>query len=166
MYRPQFPFPTPKDCVDEDVVYVFNANNLPVLGNAIAGGTQLLNIPLNLDPDAPFLWRGFMTQSGNPGIGLAIQFRDPSGNLLSDGFVPIPIYSVPAGSNNPLGISGNQGTPVLLEADAGEGQGAIFCPAGATIQINFYNPTGSPITPPTILFSGVKRYPRELRRNC
>jgi hypothetical protein len=156
MIRPQFPFPTPPDCYDEDFVYSFNSTNTPALGTSIAAGAQLQNIPLLLTPDAPFLWRGLSTPVSN----LMIRFKEPAGNYLSDGYVPIDLYTVPAG------ITTTQGTPVILEADAGDGQGAIFCPAGGIVTVYFYNSTAGSLTPPSIQLLGVKRYPKSLRKAC
>jgi len=154
--RQQFPFPTPPDCVDEDFVYVFNSNNVAILGTSIAAAAEVRDIPLQLEPDAPFLWRGLSVESSN----LMIRFKDPAGNFLSNGYAPINLYACPAG------ISAEQGQPVALEADAGGGQGAIFCPAGSIIQVFFYNNTVGSLTPTPIQLVGVKRFPRSMKRNC
>jgi hypothetical protein len=158
MLRPQFPFPTPEDCEDQDFLYIFNANDVPVLGNLITAGSQLLNIPLLLDPDAPFLWRGLAMEN----VNLMVRFKDPSGNYLSDGFVLFSLYGVPGGI---AGVAQN-GQPVVLEADAGNGQGAIFCPAGGIVQVDFYNNTAGSLTPGSIQLLGIKRYPKSLREAC
>ena len=162
MIRPQFPYPTPRDCTDEDFGYIFNSNNVPALGTSITAGSQLLNIPLLLDSDAPFLWRAIALEASL----LMVRFKEPAGNYLSQGFIPVGLYGVPSsGVVNP-GTSVLQGQPVALEADAGDGQGAIYCPAGGIVEVNFYNATSGSVTPPSIQLLGVKRFPKSLRRKC
>jgi hypothetical protein len=163
MVRPQFPWPTPHDCVDERFVYTFNKFTNPVLGNTIAGLTKLQNIPLLLDPDAPFLWKGFTFYDVTV-PEMYIRFKDPSGNFLSEGYVLEEHYGFLQGQG--LAFAAGQGSPTPLEADAGGGQGAVFCPAGGIIEINFYNPNAGTVTPPTIILHGDKRFPKSLRRKC
>jgi hypothetical protein len=58
-YRPQFAYPTSRGCRDEDFVYYFDGSNVPLLANGLAAGVEIDYIPLPLDQDAPFYWRGW-----------------------------------------------------------------------------------------------------------
>lgn len=88
-YRPQFPFSVPPDTQDKDFVHYFDQTNTPQLNNALslAVGATILQIPLQLEGDAPFTIRGIKV---NGPANFAIRIKDSFGNYLSDDFVPIP----------------------------------------------------------------------------
>lgn len=103
IYRPQFPYPTPDGFQDEEFEYYFDSSILPALNTAsLAIGQIVFNVPLVLQTDAPFFWRGLIVD--NPGAGLAIRFRGPDGTYLSDDFVPLGFYSpMPPAKHPPIG---------------------------------------------------------------
>jgi hypothetical protein len=110
----QFPYPDPPVGFHwEDFSYVFNGQNTPSLGTILAAGQQLLDVPLSLQSDAPFLLREIIVNA--PQNGLGIQFIDPFGNQLSDGFVDGYVYA------------------------GAEVEPAILCPAGAVVLVNLQN---------------------------
>ena len=90
MYRPQFPNSVPPGYQDKEFVHYFDQTNTPQLNNALslAAGATLLQIPLQLQGDAPFTLRGIVVNG--PG-NFALRFKDPYGNYLSDDFIPIPL---------------------------------------------------------------------------
>ena len=68
-YRPQFAYATPPGCRDEDFVYYFDGSNVPLLAQNIGPGMEIDYIPLPLDQDAPFYWRGWkVAMQFSPGI--------------------------------------------------------------------------------------------------
>jgi hypothetical protein len=90
VYRPQFPFFTPPLYRDKDAVQYFDQVSTPLLNSALnlAVGGMILGIPLQLDADAPFTWRGIKV---NGPANFALKFRDPYGNYLSDDWINIPL---------------------------------------------------------------------------
>ena len=57
--RDRFPYATPQGCRDEDFVYYFDGSNVPLLLTNLGPGAEIDYIPLPLDQDAPFYWRGW-----------------------------------------------------------------------------------------------------------
>lgn len=156
IYRAQFAYPTPPGCRDEDFVYFFDGSNTPMLNQDVQGLT-LSNIPLPLQQDAPFYWRGIKVELRGAGGGPAIpnvyvKFRDCYLNDLSDGLVSAVTYGF---AQNPVifGTADYTGAPVPLEPE-------IYCPAGGLIQFFLSCPTGTVSYPMVTLF-GVKRF-----KNC
>jgi hypothetical protein len=143
LYRPQFPYSSIPDCREEQFHYFYDSTNVAALGTSIAAGASLLNIPLPLQPDAAFLWRGFKAGSS----GLSIRLKDPYGNYLSPCPVPIELYG-----DTPNDSSGNSGGFCVPW-----GQG-IYCPPGGNVFVDFYNPTSGALTPTAITLQGMKRF--------
>jgi hypothetical protein len=92
IYRPQFAYATPPGCRDIDYVYYFDGSNTPLLNQNVSGLT-IPNIPLVLEQDAPFYWRGIKvnalreTNGGVPDSyeipDLKVRFEDHLNNKLS-----------------------------------------------------------------------------------
>ena len=153
IYRAQFCYPTPPGCRDEDFVYYFDGSNTPMLDQDVQG-LRLANIPLPLQQDAPFYWRGIKvelrTGGGGPSIpNFYVKFQDCYLNDLSDGLVSAVTYGF---AQNPVifGQADYTGAPVPLEPE-------IYCPAGGLIQFFLSCPTGTAVYPLVTLF-GVKRF--------
>jgi hypothetical protein len=125
-YRPQFPDPTPAGFQDEEFIEFFDVHTVPGLGQVLAAGEELRDIPLLLDPDAEFHIRGIevATQVED---ALGVQFRDGYGNYLSDGYVP-------AGSYSGQQLADVGALPVPVECE-------IVCPPGAALSVSIKNLT-------------------------
>src|ERR1035441_3040572 len=95
-YRPHFAYKTPAGYVDERAEFPFDYRNLP-LSATPAYLTYRTNIPLRLDQDAEFRWRGISWEYPDPGLfysgQIAIRLRDCYGNYLSNDFIPILNYA-------------------------------------------------------------------------
>ena len=155
IYRPQFAYSTPAGCRDEDFIYFFDGSNTPVLNQDI-GGKVIGNIPLVLQQDAPFYWRGIKVGMRDPDTPLyeipniAIQFQDCYQNNLSDDLVPAVHFGFP---QNPLAFNSEMltGPPFVLEPE-------IYCPPGGYLLL-FLDAASADTT---ILFQvslyGVKRF--------
>jgi len=165
MYRPQFAYQTPDGCRDEDFIYFFDGSNTPALANDISN-TSPFQIPLQLQQDAPFFWRGVKvnaireTTNGNPAQyeapNITVQFQDCYQNNLSDDLVPATQYGfsiVPVALNSGFIL----GAPVPLEGD-------IYCPPGGTVYVSITAPPlGSlPVNKyfVSLALYGVKRFKR------
>jgi hypothetical protein len=98
-YRPQFDFcDTPEGYYDVDFEYVFNFENTPALGTVLAAGEMALDIPLQLQTDAPeYLIREI--QIGSPQAALSVRFRDAFENYMSEDFIPSWCYASTQGNN-------------------------------------------------------------------
>lgn len=152
MYRPQFAYSTPPGCRDEDFVYYFDGSNIPLLNQSISGLT-IPNIPLPLDQDAPFYWRGIKVDirtTGTVAPNVQVKFQDCYQNDLSDGLVPATQYGF---AQNPITFQGANytGPPVPFEPE-------IYCPRGGYILLFLRAPA---LANPTFLFAtlfGVKRF--------
>lgn len=153
MWRPQFAYPTPKGCRDEDFVYQFDGSNTPMLVS-ISAGQNVPYIPLVLQQDASFYWRGWkvetrssLTEEDLAIPDLSIKLRDPSQNDLSDGLVPVVEYGY---VQNPAQRFTQP--PVLIDPE-------IFCPAGGIVTAFLLG--GSTLTAASgvvISLYGVKRF--------
>lgn len=156
MYRGQFAYSTPEGCRDEDFVYYFDGSNTPLLNQDFAVGLTVLNIPLPLQQDAPFYWRGFKVENRGAGGGpatpnLFCRFRDPYLNFLSEGMICAMNLGF---AQNPFVFNGADytGTPVPLEPE-------IYCPAGGLIQLDIIAPVTAGVTAfPLVTLYGVKRF--------
>lgn len=156
MYRPQFPYPIPDGCRDEDFVYYFDGSNVPLLNQSVSG-LSVPNIPLILEQDADFYWRGFSVGMYTTGAGpvevqpnVAVKFQDCYQNNLSEGLIPATQYAFP---QNPVTFYNGMynGPFVPLEPE-------IFCPRGGVILFFMQAPTlASPSYVMVSLF-GVKRF--------
>jgi hypothetical protein len=137
MYRPQFAYPTPPGCRDEEFLYSFDGSNTQMLNQDISTLT-LRNIPLVLDQDAPFYWRGWkfnaLRGATSPGgiptayayKDVSIRLRDPYDNDLSNDWVPAVNYGDPINSPLQNNLTLLTGPPVLVEPE-------IYCPPGGVI---------------------------------
>jgi len=122
MYRPQFPDNPHKEFRDEDFVQYFDQNSNLQLANALnlAVGGMILEIPLQLQSDAPFTWRAIQV---NGPANFAMRFKDPYGNYLTDDWVMLPLAFSPD-STAPFGT-----TVIPLEP-------AIRCPLGSVVWVD------------------------------
>ena len=161
MYRPQFAYATPPGCRDEDFVYFFDGSTVPLLNQNITGLT-VENIPLPLEQDAPFYWRGWKfgavrtAAAGCPPVfsgiydfpDVDVRLRDCYRNDLQDNWVP----AVQGGfAMNPLQFNHAllTGPPVPLEPE-------IYCPPGGTLWLFLKGNSNGGY--PSISFYGVKRF--------
>jgi hypothetical protein len=160
-YRPQFvPAPTPQGFHDVDFIAYFDAISTPVLGITLQAGAEQLDVPLQLENDADFIFRGIRilaTLASERGGGLPprFQFKTPDGTPLSSKFPALPPrldQSYRAGGLN-LGPTGTYELPTV-PTDA-----EVLCPASSAFLMNVYNPNAVPATlSGFIAFFGVKRY--------
>ena len=58
IYRPQFAYSTPEGFEDVDFDHYFSAATIFGLDPGVGNPQEITNIPLTLDPDAIFCWRG------------------------------------------------------------------------------------------------------------
>jgi hypothetical protein len=123
LYRPQFPIPS--DARDEEFQYAFSQENTPALNLLLAPGEQTAYIPLLLESDASFFWRGLQVVGPS---NYGIRFRTADGDYLSDGYMPVSVYRGFPGSVP--GLPGN--CPVPLDFN-------IWCRAGGVIYVSFKN---------------------------
>lgn len=152
IYRPQFAYPTPQSCKDEDFVYSFDGSNTPLLNQSVSA-LSVPFIPLVLDQDAPFYWRGVKvdirtTSALAPNVN--VKLRDCYLNDLSDGFIPATQFGFP---QNPVVFQGANytGPPVPFEPE-------IYCPRGGVIQLFIQAPTLAADTFLSVSMFGVKRF--------
>lgn len=138
IYRPQFAYPTPEGCRDEEFVYNFDGSNTPLLAAGLSAGQIVEFIPLVFEQDAPFYLRGWKVGLVNvvtticpPAVtttfilpDFSIKLRDCYENDLMDGYVPACHSGFPM---NPVTFNGAAlpGPPVPLERE-------IYCPRGGT----------------------------------
>jgi len=154
LYRPQFAYPTPDGFTDQDCDQYFDGNNAPALGQT--GGPGLVqNIPLQLDKDADFLWRGI--KISRPGSyadvpNLGIQLRMADDRYLTAGFVPVWLWGWQPSQNDNL----TGGPGCILEPK-------IYCRKGSTILLDYRNLTsGGTSIEFTVVLTGVKRWSKSL----
>ena len=137
MYRPEFAYPTPPGCRDEDFTYHFDGSNTPLLNQDISGKT-IENIPLVLERDAPFYWRGWkvvlreaeIPDEGPPIViyvfpNFQVKLRDCYDNNLQDNWISSTQFGFP---QNPVLFNNTllTGPPCLLEPE-------IYCPRAGVI---------------------------------
>jgi len=152
MYRPQFAYSTLPGCKDEDFVYFFDGSNTPFLNQSVSA-LSIPYIPLILDQDAPFYWRGIkidMRTTGAVPPNVNVKLRDCYQNDLSDGLVPATQYGFP---QNPVTFNGQNytGAPVPLEPE-------IYCPRGGVILFFLEAPTLANPSYLSVTLFGVKRF--------
>lgn len=172
MYRPQFAYPTPDGCRDEEFTYFFDSSNTPMLGASLSAVT-LSNIPLVLDQDAPFYWRGaklgLLLAVLGEGItrryefpNIQVKFQDPFQNDLSDGLIPAtqsffpmnPLnFGTAAGAGLPVRSALFTGAPVPLDPE-------IYCPSGSCILFFLKSPALELLSTASLSVTlyGVKRF--------
>jgi hypothetical protein len=150
IYRPQYAYGTPPGYRDEQFHYAFDQSNVPALSKGnLAAAALSQNIPLPLQQDAAFIWRALECEGiNNADPVVAVRFRDPYGNYLSDDFVPLDLYVRSPG----LVVAGD--LPVIWEP-------AIECPAGGIIWLDIKNQSAGNVNLNLLHFTfyGVKRYP-------
>jgi hypothetical protein len=153
IYRPQFAYATPGGCRDEDFIYAFDGSNTPLLNQDVSGQT-IGNIPLILQQDAPFYWRGIKVGLRQPTEyvlpNVNVQFQDCYQNNLSDDLVPATQYGF---SQNPLAFSSAvlTGPPYVLDSE-------IYCPPGGYILLFLQAPVLSAVSLLQVSLYGVKRF--------
>jgi hypothetical protein len=165
IYRPQFAYATPPGCRDQDFIYFFDGSNTPLL-NQNFSGLDLSNpsggIPLVLEQDTPFYWRGIKVgalrgvaasvTATYAAPNMTVRFKDNYENFLSDDMVPATEYGFP---QNPMSINSSQltGPPVPLDGD-------IYCPPGGVLWAYLKCPVLSEQDTwfPQLAFYGVKRF--------
>jgi len=122
--------------------------------STVAGGTQLIGLPLNLDPDAPFILRSMavkckfpvdnvnctMTQ---PLDSLYIRFTGPIGDYLQQDFVPLNLF---------MAFFGQLGNPKPFYRQ-------LWYPANGVIKIDLWNKGATTLNNVTFYFRGVKLFP-------
>jgi hypothetical protein len=158
MYRPEFAYSTPPGCLDKDFTYLFDSSNVPLLSASISG-RRIDNIPLYLERDAPFYWRGIkvgirqMDSDGPVAYGFpnfSIRLRDCYDNDLSDGFLPATEYGF---AMNPLIFNNSSLTGPCVPL----GQ-EIYCPPGGIVLAFLIAPLTAESYYASIALYGVKRY--------
>lgn len=164
MYRPQFAYQTPDGCKDVEFAYFFDGSNTPLLYQDISG-KRIDNIPLVMEQDAPFYWRGIKigaqvsTSGPNGSVGgitnyavpnVSVKFQDCYQNNLSDNLIPATHYGFPM---NPIQFFHSMltGPPFLLDPE-------IYCPPGGYILLFLRAPTLSGPTLLNVTLYGVKRF--------
>jgi hypothetical protein len=150
MYRPQFPYwLTPPAYEDHEFDHYFDSTNTPLLNNtSLAAAGIIQNIPLTLVSDFPFYARAIAVRGLN-GVDpvVAVQFKDPFENYLSDDYVPLDLYISP----NATATQGGW-LSVVIEPE-------IRCPRGGCFWLSVKNQTSgsADITKVRVTISGVKR---------
>lgn len=163
MYRAQFAYPTPDGFTDTDFEHYFDQTTVPALAPGVGAPDQIYNIPLPLDPDAPFYWRGLKIPNLNGVAGplnIGLRFRSsPGGRQLSgaadagnttaaNDFVPIWLLGLTPCNDDAL----TGGQCCVLESE-------IPCPAAGTVIVEQSSLTpGAGYQVGTVILAGVKRY--------
>jgi hypothetical protein len=119
----------------------------------VAPGALIQGIPLNLEPDAPFLLRSIAVrytyptmkscQRTQPGLtGLRIRFTGPNANYLQQGYVPVNLM---------MAYGGQLGNPAAVWRE-------VYYPPQATILLDLSNDSTSTLSNLTFYFRGVKLF--------
>jgi hypothetical protein len=146
IYRPQFAFPTPEGFRDQEFEHYYDYTTLPALAGV--GPAKLYDIPLTIDPDAEFRWRGVKfdhTTLANYGV----RFRDTHLNYLSDDFVPSYLAFIGPSTDARSGGQGVDAEPELI------------CPASGEVTLDICSYDTTPWQsggPGNVTLCGVKRY--------
>jgi hypothetical protein len=148
IYRPQFAWGEVPG--EEDFRYYFDASNTPALASTVPAGAELANIPLQLQPDAPFVLRAvYMT--GIPLIGyFSARLKDADGNYLGDrGLLSFLTYFP--------GINRATLNPMLVAFEP-----SIVCRPGSVLFLYLLNISSFPqsLAGTEIVLLGVKGDPR------
>jgi hypothetical protein len=141
MYRAQFAYPPASDkCQAQRCSYSFDQTNTPALAG-VAAGAVVTKIPLVMDQDAPFFFRGITINA----TGLLIRLEDCFENpLLSD-----QTYTAAA-----LWSESDGAGVVALDSD----EWGIYCPSGSTLLLYVQNPTAAPVLNLVVTLHGEKWY--------
>lgn len=93
-------------------------------------GEFFLNYILQLDADAPTLFRSLFVLGAIQGQDndMQIRVRDSFGNFITDGFVKLSLFAWGAGNPDQ-----GSGRCKIFEPE-------LFCPAGSTLILDFFNP--------------------------
>jgi hypothetical protein len=148
IYRPQFAYPTPEGFRDQEFEHYYDSTVLPALNPTTAFPATLFDIPLTIDPDAKFMWRGVKFDHATIS-NFGVRFRDTRLNYLSDDFVPVWLAFIPPSLT---ALSGGQG--VTHEPE-------VICPKAGVVMIDIKSYDTVPWTtggPQNVTLCGVKRY--------
>jgi len=167
MYRAQFAYPTPDGYTDVDFEHYFDQNTCPQLLPGAGAPDQIYNIPLNLDPDAPFHWRGIKIPNLDGAAGprnVGLRFRAPDGRGLSAAGTPNPAVAVP-NAFVPIwlwGFQANNGD-ALTGAQCCVFESEIVCPPAGVILVDQCSLiAGGGYQVGTIILCGIKRYKNDV----
>jgi hypothetical protein len=153
-HRPHFAYQTPAGYVDERAEFPFDYRNAPSFNSASVPYLQYMeSIPLRLDADAEFRWRGISWEYPDPGffyVGqIAIRLRDAYGNYLSSDFIPILNYAQAyhimqpwndtGGLNNPAPPSPPTFVSPFVGGMAVPFADEIICPASSVLWLDIQN---------------------------
>lgn len=135
MNRPQYFNSTPSGF--RDVPYVKPVTAGQNVSGLIPANGYLLNYVIQLDNDAPQLFRSLFIEGIEQAqaAGIQMQLRDAFGVFLTDGYVPLHLFALGAGSTPP---DGGSGRAKVFEPE-------LFCPAGSVLIADFYNPSTSAV---------------------
>lgn len=133
IYRPQFAYSTPEGFEDYDFDHFFSSATIPALNPGVGNPREITNIPLPLDPDADFCWRGLkipnlaiINGASNVPFNVALRFREPNnGRYLQSAYLPIWMYGL-------VGFDGTDLTGGIVVAFESE----IVCPAAANVMVD------------------------------
>jgi len=148
IYHPQFVYRTPKGFRDVEFEVFYDLTTLAALAPAPGSKSPVYDLPLNMDPDAEFRWRGVKTDH-LLSLNVGLRFRDPYGNYLSDDFVPVWLAFIP-----PSLTAFTGGQSCIHEPE-------IVCPASSVVLLDvcsYDTVTWSSGGLGSILLTGVKRY--------
>src|ERR1035437_8803161 len=135
MNRPQYFNSTPSGF--RDVPYVKPVTAGQNVSGLIPANGYLLNYVIQLDNDAPQLFRSLFIEGIEQAqaAGIQMQLRDAFGVFLTDGYVPLHLFALGAGSTPP---DGGSGRAKVFEPE-------LFCPAGSVLIADFFNPSTSAV---------------------
>jgi hypothetical protein len=128
--------------------HFFDFTTLAALAPASGSASPVYSLPLNIDPDAEFHWRGVKVDH-LLSLNVGIRFRDTLGNYLSDDFVPVWLAFI---SPSLTAYTGAQSC--IHEPE-------IVCPASSVILLDVCSYDTVPWSSgglDSILLTGVKRY--------
>lgn len=155
---PQFVAPTPEGYRDVDFDHFYDSLPssgplyLPQLNPTIGDPSPILNIPLRIDADAPFILRS-MAFERSALLNFSVRLRDPFGNFLmpDDQFIPSWLFFTPSNAD-PNG-GGCAPLPVI--------DPEIYCPPQSVIYLDIATlstSTWAGGSPGRLILRGVKRY--------
>ncbi len=146
-YQPQFVHPpTPPGFRDDEFVAYYDAVNTPALGQVLAAGDDLRDVPLQLETDSRFIARAILVY-----VNADIALREPGGKPLmtQPGLVTHTLFGG-ALLVFPFGAVGVNHVPLEPE---------IECDPGSVFLAYFHNPLPVPVPLLAVIaVFGVKRY--------
>ena len=148
IYRPQFAYPTPDGFRDQETEQFFDSQAFGLLNPQVGDPPIIYDIPLTLDPDADFRWRGEKFDHATLS-NFGVRFRDCHLNYLSDDFIPVWLVFI---------------GPSLSARGGGQGithEPEILCPATGVVMMDIKSFDTVPWTtggPGNVTLCGVKRY--------